>query len=148
MRPRFDPFLVAMLVFLLALAGFVATAWADDDPPRTTVLVCTGGLPSLSLRDAAQNGCHSVDISATEVDTADAVSYEAQAYTHIYRVAGDPACLFTRDHPPHGPAGGGRDCRPEDTQCAYISWGWQIYGVTGQSCMEAGVPECTGPFCI
>ena len=116
----------------------------DDEAPKTTLQICEGGLPSLSLVGSAQDGCHSVDVSATTTAAADAILYAPSSFSHLYRVSGDPACIFTgsREHP-----GGGRDCRPEDSQCAYISEGWHTFAVTGQSCMEAGVPACGGPFC-
>ena len=125
---------------------------ADAEPPSTTLQVCSGGLPSLSLLSSAQNGCHSVDVSATEVASADQILYFPQSFSHVYRTSGDPACVFTApavDRPGdlHG-ATGGRDCRPEDSQCAYIAEGYHTYAVTGQSCMEAGVPACTGPLCV
>ena len=131
-------------------------ALEDAEPPSTTLQVCSGGLPSLSLLGSAQNGCHSVDVSATEVASADQILYFPQSFSHVFRdgsSAGDPACIFTAqpgDHPGEvqvGTASGGRDCRPEDHQCAYIAQGWHTWAVTGQSCMEAGVPACTGPFC-
>ena len=126
----------------------------DAEPPSTTLQVCEGGLPSLSLLGSAQDGCHSVDVSATSVASADQILYASQSFSHVYRQGGDPACIFTAqrgDHPGEivaGTATGGRDCRPEDTQCAYIAEGYYTFAVTGQSCQEAGVPECGGPLCV
>ena len=76
---------------------------------------------------------------------------------------GDPACVFTarvRYPNPDEPSwartrvlsdvAGGRECNAstQDSQCAYIAQGYSILAVTGQSCSQAGVPLCQGPFCI
>ena len=134
------------LAFMLAIGvGIGGSAFADDDPPKTTLTICDGGLPSTSLLGSAQGGCHSVDVTGVEVEHAPQIAYQPQSFMHVYRDAGDPACVFTRDS--RGNPGGGRDCRPEDHQCAFIAMGWHVFAVTGQSCLQAGVAQCTGPFC-
>ena len=144
----------AVLACAVTLLGIAGTARADDAPPKTTLTICSGGLPSLSLLGSAQDGCHSVDVTATEPADADLIWYSTSAFAHVYRDAGDPACIFTA--PIHGSphrapvlsqAGGGRDARPEDRQVAYIASGWNVWGVTGRSCREAGIIECGGPLC-
>ena len=134
-------FWCAALVLMLVVVHGVG---ADDSPPKTTLTVCSGGLPSLSVRDNAQGGCHSVDVTATDVESADKILYEPQSFSHVYMSGGDPCCIFTgtRNAPD-----GGRDCRPEDSQCAYIAEGYVTWAVTGKSCQELGVPECGGLFC-
>ena len=136
---------IAILVAIW-LAASLAVSYADDDPPKTTLTICDGGLPSTSLLGSAQGGCHSVDVTATDPLHFAQIAYQAQSFMHIYRDAGDPACIYTKDS--RGRPDAGRDCRPETHQCAFIAMGWHTYAITGQSCMEAGIPECGGGFCI
>ena len=140
-------------VAMLLIASIINKVSADDDPPKTTLTICAGGLPSLSILSNAQDGCHSVDVSAQEVENADLIYYNPSQFSHEYRLnTGDaPACIFTEDEhkgkPVMSSVAGGRDCRPEDHQCAYISQGFHTWAITGKSCQEAGVPECEGLFC-
>ena len=136
--------IVAMLLLFVLVTGFQA-AFADDDPPKTTLDICDGGLPSTSLLGSAQGGCHSVDVTATDPLHFAQIAYQAQSFMHVYRERGDPACIYTKDS--RGRPDAGRDCRPENHQCAFIAMGWHTYAITGQSCQQAGIPECQGAFC-
>ena len=123
---------------------------ADDDPPKTSISICGGGLPSLSLRDAAQDGCKSYDITATDPEHPDYLEFDQTAFRHIYYVSGDPACVGTGSYPLKGKFDSGRDITTdpaESPQKAYVAWGFAVYGITGKSCSEAGVSMCQGGFC-
>ena len=132
----------------------------DDAAPSTTLEVCAGPLPSLSVRDNAEDGCQTYTVSYSQgVHAAPDFlpdylsSKDDDTFRHVYFIAGSPACVFTGSkRTPHAgrisDVDGGRDCNsggPE--QCAYVSEGYRIYAVTGKSCSEAGVPICGGPFC-
>ena len=136
----------AVLIAAVIAVGFfiVTSVAADDDPPQTTLLRCTGSLPSLSLRD---NGdCHEVQVTATELDHADRIGYEAQGFMHFFQVSGDSACIFTRDR--HGDPVSGRSVHPEEhVQVAYISEGYAAFAITGRNCLGAGVGYCNG-LCV
>ena len=125
---------------------------ADDDPPQSTLTICTGGLPINSLLGSAQGGCHDVEITSTTIEDARLIGYEPQAFSHEYYVSGDPGCIFTAEPktmntPKPETASGGRDFRPHDSQVAYIAEGWHTYAITGQSCTQAGIPLCGGIYC-
>ena len=141
--PRGGRVLIVAVVLVLALIAS-GKVFGDDDPPQTTLLRCTGGLPSLSLRD---NGdCHIVQVTATELAEADLIGYEAQAFTHFFQIDGDSACIFTRDGAGHPVSG--RSVHPEEhVQVAYIVEGYAAYAITGKNCLGAGVHYCYG-LCI
>ena len=143
--PKGGRILIGVVVLVLLLLGS-AKVFADDDPPKTTLTICDGGLPSTSLLGSAQGGCHSVDVTATDPLHFAQIAYQAQSFMHIYRTSGDPACIYTKDS--RGRPDAGRDCRPEDHQCAFIAMGWHTYAITGQSCQQAGIAECEGLYCI
>lgn len=150
------PIIVVVPAALFYLAALVVHAvFADDDPPKTTLTQCSGSLPSLSL--LGNSDCSEVVITATETHRAQLIGYWPQEFSHEFYHAGDPACVFTakavwRHGLPTWPAPGtiasGRDCRPGLTQCAFIAEGYATFAVTGQSCTEAGIPLCGGPFCV
>ena len=147
-------------VGVLVLAAFMLAANAHDEdaPPSTSLLVCGGTLPVSSLRSNHDAPCYSYDIGATEIQEGDYLGHRTDdEFRHVYFQRGDPACIFTarRGSNPEGAVwlhdvAGGRDCNAStpDGQCAYIAEGWAVYGVTGGSCSEAGVPICTGIYCI
>ena len=124
----------------------------DAAPPATTLKVCRGPLPSLSVRDSAQDGCVSFVVNATDPTAADYLSQGGDNDArHVYGVSGDPACVGTLPERKRGPLDSGRDCIPpgsgDGVQCAYIAQGYALGAVTGQSCSQAGVGACSGPFC-
>ena len=139
-----------MKLFLFAtLMLFAFPTYADDDPPKTKARICDGPLPSLSLDGSAEDGCYGYDITATGLEHPDYLTHEDDGtFRHVYFNSGDPACIFTAD--PHGNGvkhvSGGRDINP-DERVAYIAEGWHIYGISGKSCSEAGIPLCSGLFC-
>ena len=148
---------------IAVLALLAWNAWASAPPPTTTLKVCTGTLPVTSLLSNHDGGCHTYDVSATEKLAADLLNHgDDDTFRHVYYRGGDPACVFTArisypnpDEPSwartriESDVSGGRECNAHtrDGQCAYIAQGYSILAVTGQSCSEAGVPLCTGPFC-
>ena len=143
----------AAVLGLIVLAASGARAHDEDAPPSTSVLVCGGTLPVSSLRSNHDAPCYSYDIGATEKADADYLGHRTDdEFRHVYYQSGDPSCVFTagRSGERLVDIAGGRDCNADtpDSQCAYIAEGWAIYGVTGGSCSEAGVPICTGIYCI
>ena len=131
-----------------------------DDAPSTRLKVCSGPLPSLSLRDNAEGGCHDYTVSyphGVHDDPGFLPDYlnnrDDDTFRHVYFEGGSPACVFTgkrltRTAGRISNVDGGRDCNAGGPQqCAYIAQGYQIYAVTGKSCSEAGVPICGGLFC-
>ena len=123
----------------------VDTFVGDSEPPSTTLMVCRGNLPSLSVRSASNGGCVNYDVSATDKAKPDLLNQDDDdQFRHVYWMSGDPACVGTGK-----PIGSGRDCTSDspDGQCAYISEGFSIFAVTGSSCSEAGIGLCQGPFC-
>ena len=140
---------------LLAVCGVVygsllySLAYADDPPPSTTLQSCRGPLPSLSLRDNAQDGCVSFDVGATDPDDPDHLAKGGKnTYRHVYFVSGDAACVGTLDK--GGRLDSGRDCSADDEpsgQCAFIAQGYELFAVTDGSCSQHGVTPCEGFFC-
>ena len=122
------------------------TLIGDAAPPSTSLLICEGTLPSTSLADHHDAPCHPFTVSATDRHRPDYLGSNADdTFRHVYFRSGDPACVGTGL-----PLTSGRDCTAglgNDGQCGYISQGFHIYAVTGQSCSEAGVGLCEGPFC-
>ena len=131
-----------------------------DDAPSTRLKVCSGPLPSLSLRDNAEGGCHDYTVSyphGVHDEPGFLPDYlnsrDDDTFRHVYFEGGSPACVFTgkrltRSAGRISNVDGGRDCNAGGPQqCAYIAQGYQIYAVTGKSCSEAGVPICGGLFC-
>ena len=149
------------LAFFLGVVLMLASGplWADGDPPATQVRICTGTLPATSLLSNHDAACHDYTIASTDTRHAGYLAHnDDDTFRHVYFRGGDPACIFTGQYH-HATAasvfyvtdqGGGRDCNAgtPDGQCAYIAEGWAIFAVTGQSCSQADVPVCTGPFCI
>ena len=142
---------VNVLIHLAVLYGWLALslAWADDPPPSTSLLLCRGPLPSLSLRGNAQDGCVSFDVGATEPERPDHLAKGGRnTYRHLYFVEGDPACVGTLDG--EGRLDSGRDCSRDDLpsgQCAFIARGYEVYAVTDGACSQHGVGACSGPLC-
>ena len=121
------------------------TIVGDAAPPETRVNVCAGALPSTSIiGNADAGGCRLYDVSSTDPAAPDYLGHSNDdTFRHVYFVSGDAACIGTGK-----PLGSGRDCGPGGPeQCAYISEGYAVYGVTGGSCGEHGVSLCGGPFC-
>ena len=155
---------VAIAVVVVGALALAVQAVADDDPPKTSLTVCTGTLPATSLLSDHDGACYDYDVSATEKLSADLLNHEDDdTFRHVYWREGDPACVFTarvRYPNPDQPSwartrllsdvSGGRECNRQtrDGQCAYIAQGYSILAVTGASCSQAGVPLCGGPFCI
>ena len=153
---------------ILVAAAFtfigINLAMGDDSPPQTEVRICDGTLPATSLLSNHDASCYDYTINAVEAQAGDILNHnDDDTYRHVYFHDGDPACIFTaRVHytNPDDPSwarhryltevSGGRECNAStpNGQCAYISSGYAILGVTGQSCSQAGIPSCTGPFCI
>ena len=123
------------------------TLIGDAAPPSTTLKVCRGDLPSLSVLGNADVGCLTYEVGSTDAAHPDLLSHDdADTFRHVYRVSGDPACVGTGK-----PLGSGRDCTVDSApegQCAYIAQGYGVYAVTGGSCSQHGVGLCSGPFCI
>ena len=154
--------IVCLLAAAVALsAGHV---FADDSPPQTEVRICDGTLPATSLLSNHDASCFDYTVAATGKLAADLLNHDDDdTFRHVYFRGGDPACIFTarvRYPNPDDPSwartrvlsdiAGGRECNEHtpNGQCAYIAPGYSILAVTGQSCSQAGVPICTGPFCI
>ena len=117
----------------------------DAAPPSTTLMVCRGNLPSLSVRSASNGGCVSYEVSSTDRSAPDLLNRnDDDQFRHVYWMGGDPACVGTGK-----PIASGRDCAASDPdgQCAYVSEGYSIFALTGGSCSEHGVGLCEGPFC-
>ena len=167
-RKRFDflPVVIGtcMVLGALGLLAVSKAAFADDDPPQTELRICGGALPATSLLSNHDGSCFDYTVSAVETYAGDLLNNgDDDAYRHVYYRGGDPACVFTaRVHYPNpdepswkqtrllSQVAGGRECNAgtPNGQCAYISSGYSILAVTGQSCSQAGVPICTGPFCV
>ena len=152
--------IIAVAVVLTQLMILVSTlVMGADDPPSTELRICGGTLPATSLLSDHDAACYDYTVSSVDTQGADLLnSNDDDTYRHVYYRGGDPSCVFTaRLH--HSPdhdqrflteVSGGRDCNAStpNGQCAYISSGYSVFAVTGQSCSQAGVPLCTGPFCI
>ena len=134
-------------ICLLLIIGLMV-AYADEPPPQTTIKVCGGPLPSLSLDGGAESGCLDIHINETDPTHPQYIGHCQTCFRHIYYEAGDDACVGTGPYPIHGRFGSGRDLNRNDTQhVAYIAEGWAVFGVTGQGCDEAGIGNCHGDFC-
>ena len=146
---------ILAIVVLFFLSAVLQKTFADDEPPATTLEVCRGPLPSLSLWHNAQDGCVRFVVNATEADHADFLSRGGDnTARHVYVLEGDPACVGTLDVRHAGRLHSGRDCvpsgngTPDPIQCAYIAQGYALGAITGASCSQAGVEPCAGPFCV
>ena len=144
---------LAIAAVLIVLAVVAQAVLADDDPPQTGVVVYNGPLPGESLPSNHANA-HHYAVTATDKARGDLLNHnDDDTFRHVWYAGGDPACIYTANlrvgsGDVYG-ISGGRDCHEHTPsgQCAYISEGWTIFAITGQSCSEAGVPLCTGPFC-
>ena len=149
---------LAVIVAVLVVASLVSHyVKADDAPPKSTLKVCGGPLPSLSLDGGAEGGCFTYDVSATSIHDPGAppdhlAHDDEDEYRHIYFVEGDPACVMTgylhRGARFPYALGSGRDLnRSSQEHVAYVAQGYGIFATTGASCSEIGVSLCRGGFC-
>ena len=145
--------LAAMTAFALVGCGYTAPSpfkgvvELGDNAPSTTLEVCGGSLPSTSVRGNADgSGCHEYEVGSTDRANPDLLNRnDDDEFRHVYFRSGDMACVGTGK-----PVGSGRDCGAGDGdegQCAFISEGFAVYAVTGGSCSEHAIGECSGPFC-
>ena len=134
-----------LCIMLLLLFASMAVS-AQDEPEPMRLRITYGSLPSLvSGTDHAV-----INPTGDNVHDAKYVGFNDDGtFRHYYLESGSDGCLFTAN--PDGAGGvkdiGGGRSMTKDTPVAYISEGYHVYALVGQTCSAYGVQECQGAFC-
>ena len=142
-----DTLVYAIIVTSVMTLGFLASnaCAAQDEPDPVRLRITYGSLPSLV------SGTDHAVIQPTEtLHDAKYVGSNIDGTFRHYYLEGGVGCLFTGNPDGAGgvkDVGGGRSCTVVGESCAYISEGYHVYALSGETCSAYGVGECQGPFC-